>query len=100
MIRPMQHELNRTYHAPSEVHRHTEASAGGPFAWAGLIVIVTLMAEVFAAGVSGAFGSTSAPGEYVAPPLSRTASQQHASALNRICWPIEAGVDAQCIDRP
>jgi len=64
------------------------------------MVIVMLMAAVFAAGVSAAFGSTSTRGEYVAPPLSHTASQQPASALNLICWPIEAGVDAQCIDRP
>ena len=100
MIRPMQQELNCASNAPREVHHHSEASARRPFAWAGLIVIVMLMAEVFAAGASGAFGSTSAPGEYVAPPLSRTATQQHASALNLICWPIEAGVDAQCIDAP
>jgi hypothetical protein len=100
VIGPMQHPNNRACHEPREVHRHSEASAGRPFAWVSLMVIVMLVAEVFAAGASGAFGSTSAPGECVAPPLSGSASQQHASALNRICWPIEAGVDAQCTDRP
>jgi hypothetical protein len=64
------------------------------------MVIIMLMAEVFGAGVSRAFGGSSVAGEYAAPPLFHTASQQHASALDRICWPIEAGVDAQCMDRP
>jgi hypothetical protein len=54
VIRPMQHELNRACHAPREVHRRAEGSAGGLFAWAGLIVIVMLLAAVFAAGVSAA----------------------------------------------
>jgi hypothetical protein len=66
----------------------TEASIGRPFAWAGLLVIVMLLAQVFAAGVSGAVGHT------------WTDSQQPASGLNRICWLLEAGVDAQCVDEP
>ena len=100
MIRPIQHELNRACSALREVHRYSQASARRPFAWAGLMVIVMLLAEVFAAGVSGAFGQTWAHSQYVAPPFSRTGSQQHASELNRICWPLEVGVDAQCIDAP
>jgi hypothetical protein len=96
----MQYDLNRAFPVPREVHRHSQASAGRPFAWAGLMMIVMLVAEVFAAGglrrVSPHFG----PFSVRRAAVFMYGHQQHASELNRICWQIDAGVDAQCIDAP
>jgi len=57
-------------------------------AWAAVVVISTLAAQAFAAGVSGGFGQASTP------PYTLTV-EGHTT-----CWPIEAGVDAQCFDPP
>jgi hypothetical protein len=107
LTRPMKYELKRVCQAPCEAHRPTEVLAGGGrraqrryFAWAGLAVIPILAGQAFAAGVSGAFGQTSATSEFFATARPHGGSQQNASAFKRICWPIEAGVDAQCFDSP
>jgi hypothetical protein len=74
-------------------------------AWAVLVVITMVAGLAFEAGVSGALGHTAASYEYTATPVSHTLRQQdgsqfEGSSLSRVCWPVEAGVDAQCFDRP
>lgn len=74
-------------------------------AWAVLVVITIGAGLAFGVGVSAALDHSAASDEYLATPLSHTRTQQDGSqfqrsSLSRVCWPIEAGVDAQCFDTP
>jgi hypothetical protein len=72
--------------------------------WAGVVVISLLASLAFNAGVIGALGHSEASHEYRATLRSNTLNEQDDAQLqlpmNRVCWPIEAGVDAQCFDSP
>ena len=106
VIRAMQTELRRTHHTPRDGHSRSGTLLIRRYmAWAGLVVIAIVAGLAFDAGVSGALGHTAVSHEYVASPVSHTDRQQdgsqfEGSPLSRVCWPIEAGVDAQCFDRP
>jgi len=74
-------------------------------AWAAFVVLTTGAGLAFDAGVSGEFGHTVASYEHLATPHPDTFTQPDGSQFQgpsrqRVCWPIEAGVDAQCFDSP
>ena len=75
------------------------------FAWAGLFVISISASLALDAGVTRGFSHNGPSYGYGAIPLVNIVnhqddSQLHDPFVNQGCWPIEAGVDAQCFESP
>ena len=73
-------------------------------AWAGLFAISISASLALDAGVTQGFSHNEPSYEYGAMLLNsvnhQDDSQLHEPPLNQVCWPIEAGVDAQCVESP
>jgi hypothetical protein len=115
LIRPMQYALKRACLAARKGHRPTVGCTGLSRCYQARDPRVEYRMgrpdfdrDTCGASVRGRSIRRARPHfryEYVAMPLSQTASQQNESefkrtSVNRICWPVEAGVDAQYFDSP
>ena len=104
MIHPMQHELERAYHTRSQenaarMRQCAEAAALGRakrmrIAWTTLVLILLLVILLPASMAfnAGVIAAVTYPAQEV--------NQLPYPSGGRVCGPIEAGVDAQCVDSP
>ena len=108
MIHPMQYELERAYptryeHNGARMRQCAEAAALRKakrlhIAWTSLFVIVLLV--ILLAASLGFNAGVIAALTYPLQEDSQSQSQSQYSSVERVCGPIEAGVDAQCFDSP